>query len=71
MREPRRLDSDAFGCYTRCASQYLGIITACEENAVTTRIKKKNRNTLFARILSIFLALLIVGGSLAALIELL
>lgn len=38
---------------------------------MTTRIKKKNRNTLFARILSIFLALLIVGGSLAALIELL
>lgn len=48
-----------------------GSIKVSEENAVTTRTKKKNRNTIFARILSIFLALLIVGGSLAALIELL
>jgi hypothetical protein len=38
---------------------------------VTTRVKNKSRNTLFARVLSIFLALLIVGGSFAALIELL
>jgi hypothetical protein len=38
---------------------------------VTTRTKKKSKNNIFARIISIFLALLLVGGSLAALIELL
>lgn len=37
---------------------------------MTTRAKKSTKNTLFARVLSIFLAFLIVGGSLAALIEL-
>ncbi len=37
---------------------------------MTTRTKQKSRNTLFARVLSVFLALLIVGGSLAAIIEL-
>ena len=37
---------------------------------VTTRAKKSRKSTLFARVLSIFLAFLIVGGSLAALIEL-
>ncbi len=37
---------------------------------MTTRTKSRSRNTLFARVLSIFLALLIVGGSLAALVEL-
>ncbi len=33
--------------------------------------RKKNRNTIFVRALSVFLALLIVGGSLAALVQLL
>ena len=37
---------------------------------VTTRAKKSRKSTLFARVLSIFMAFLIVGGSLAALIEL-
>jgi len=37
---------------------------------LTTRTKTKKKNTLFARVISIFLALLIVGGSLAALVEL-
>jgi hypothetical protein len=37
---------------------------------VTTRAKKKNRNKLLIRVLSIFLALLMVAGSLAALVEL-
>lgn len=36
---------------------------------MTAKTKKKN-NTMFARVLSIFLALLIVAGSLAAMIEL-
>ena len=48
-----------------------GIFTRFKEPKVTTRTKRKTRNTLLARVLSIFLALLIVGGSLAALIELL
>ena len=37
----------------------------------TMRSAKKNKNTIFVRVLSVFLALLIVGGSLAALIQLL
>ncbi len=37
---------------------------------MTTRAKKKSRNTLFVRALSLFLALLIVGSSMYALIEL-
>ena len=40
------------------------------DQKVTTRAKKSTKNTLFTRVLSIFLAFLIVGGSLAALIEL-
>ena len=35
-----------------------------------TSIKKKRKYNLFARVLSLFLALLLVAGSLAALIEL-
>lgn len=38
---------------------------------MTAAARKKPRNNLFARVLSIFLALLIVAGSLAALVELL
>lgn len=38
---------------------------------MTTRTKKKSRNNLYARLISIFLALLLVAGSLAALVELL
>lgn len=37
---------------------------------MTAKTRKKNSSTLFARVLSIFLALLIVAGSLAAMIEL-
>ena len=37
---------------------------------MTTRTKTKKKNTLFARVISIFLALLIVGSSPAALIVL-
>lgn len=37
---------------------------------MTTRAKKKSKNTLFTRVLSLFLALLIVGGSLMTLIDL-
>lgn len=37
---------------------------------MTTRAKTKSRNTLFARVLSVVLAVLIVGGSLAAVIQL-
>lgn len=33
--------------------------------------RKKNKHTVFIRVLSVFLAVLIVGGSLAALIQLL
>lgn len=35
------------------------------------QFRKKNKNTIFVRVLSVFLALLIVGGSLAALIQML
>jgi len=38
---------------------------------VTVKAKKKHKSNLPARLLSVFLALLIVGGSLAALVELL
>jgi hypothetical protein len=48
----------------------MGIITGFRRLIVTTRAKKRSKNTLFARVLSIVLAFLIVGGSLAALIEL-
>lgn len=49
----------------------MGILIGFEENTVTTRIKKKSKSNLFARVLSLFLALLLVAGSIAALIELL
>jgi hypothetical protein len=39
--------------------------------AVTTAARKIRKNNMFARVLSIFLALLIVAGSLAAIVELL
>ncbi len=38
---------------------------------MTTRAKKKSRGNIGARLISIFLALLLVAGSLAALVELL
>lgn len=38
---------------------------------VTTRVKKKNRKTMLIRVVSVFLALLMVGSSILAIIELL
>lgn len=38
---------------------------------VTTRAKKKNRKTMLIRMVSVFLALLMVGSSILAIIELL
>ena len=38
---------------------------------MAVRTKSKKKNTILTRIVSVFLALLLVGGSLAALIELL
>lgn len=51
-------------------SIYMGILESFRRRTVTTRAKKSSKNTLMARVLSIVLAFLIVGGSLAAIIEL-
>ncbi len=48
-----------------------GYIVWFKEHHVTVKVKKKHKGSLPARLLSVFLALLIVGGSLAALVELL
>ena len=42
-----------------------------KETAVTTRARKRKNSRLLARVISVFLALLLVAGSLAALVELL
>lgn len=46
-------------------------MTIYEENIMAARTKNKQKNKVLTRIISVFLALLLVGGSLAALIELL
>jgi hypothetical protein len=76
---PNRAEPLKSGCldrylsagYTTLKSVFSGILSSFQEDNVTARVKNKSRNNLFARVLSIFLALLIVGGSFAALIELL
>lgn len=64
------LDKVSDPLYTMFKLILMGIITGFRRLIVTTRAKKRSKNTLFARVLSIVLAFLIVGGSLAALIEL-
>jgi hypothetical protein len=48
-----------------------GEIVPLSKGDQSMQFRKKNKNTIFVRVLSVFLALLIVGGSLAALIQML
>lgn len=64
------LDNHYHRGYTVLKSIYMGILEGFRRRTVTTRAKKSSKNTLMARVLSIVLAFLIVGGSLAAIIEL-